>query len=919
MGNTSIIQKQVLHKAIQSPIFSKEVLPKTPLTVFEGNDVYKDISNIVKRYYQTNRDVLTEDALLTLTEDKLDRMKKSSEEQQKYFNTIHELYEIRNSHDDAVIDEKIEGYIRKHMRLDLLKKAAMNLENEEFMEKFDREFKEVMLLDISGKKQEIINVIDDTEAKRRALITLYQNTIPTGFKEIDRLNSGGLAKGELGMIVAASGTGKCIVGDSLIYTEEGIIEIKDIPKYFHVDPVTNESEVRVASYTEQGEYTPRNTSHWYNLGLSKTIKITTKSGYSVEGTPEHPLLVMNSKGELEYKELEKLEKGGYVALAKGTDMWASENKVSEEEAYLMALLVADGHLATRNIISLSNSDEEIVAHYKQQIENLWGVRHVYSKQSNTSKTMDHTFSNKELKSKLELQGMKMVTAAYKEVPHTVLQSSKNVVKRFVQGMFDTEGSIYKGTLELTTASKRLAEQIQVVLLNFGIRASLKPKRVKGYEQNNYYRLSITGLALRQFHKEIGFRLNSKNQSRLEEAVRKDVNTNVEVIPNQGERLRRVKDNHFKGKEHWDGHNQKLDGRRLNGYFYNRVNPSKETLDYILSYTEKSDKDTEFLKSVAENMLFEPVEIIEESEAVVYDFTVPETHSFVANGIISHNTLILTNLATNYTKLKRNVLFIALEELENRMILRFEQSMLRQNKSDILTGQALNEQRFEQLQGFYKSNRDQFGNLFFARYSPRTITPAKIEQLISDLTIRQGVNIDVVVIDYPELLRNPQATGNEADDGGKLFEEMRRIAQDYNVVMWTAAQMNRTAYSAQIRTSEHMEGSHRKKNAAELVLTVNQTPEEYNAGFVRLYADKVRNPPEGPYNRMIGLKVVGSAMTVRDYRNEKEQSEHARALEEADNRMEGEFKGKKREKNSNQPAPDYGAEINSAIQRARTEN
>lgn len=491
MGNTSIIQKQVLHKAIQSPIFSKEVLPKTPLTVFEGNDVYKDISNIVKRYYQTNRDVLTEDALLTLTEDKLDRMKKSSEEQQKYFNTIHELYEIRNSHDDAVIDEKIEGYIRKHMRLDLLKKAAMNLENEEFMEKFDREFKEVMLLDISGKKQEIINVIDDTEAKRRALTTLYQNTIPTGFKEIDHLNSGGLAKGELGMIVAASGTGK--------------------------------------------------------------------------------------------------------------------------------------------------------------------------------------------------------------------------------------------------------------------------------------------------------------------------------------------------------------------------------------------------------------------------------------------TLILTNLATNYTKLKRNVLFIALEELENRMILRFEQSMLRQNKSDILTGQALNEQRFEQLQGFYKSNRDQFGNLFFARYSPRTITPAKIEQLISDLTIRQGVNIDVVVIDYPELLRNPQATGNEADDGGKLFEEMRRIAQDYNVVMWTAAQMNRTAYSAQIRTSEHMEGSHRKKNAAELVLTVNQTPEEYNAGFVRLYADKVRNPPEGPYNRMIGLKVVGSAMTVRDYRNEKEQSEHARALEEADNRMEGEFKGKKREKNSNQPAPDYGAEINSAIQRARTEN
>lgn len=262
------------------------------------------------------------------------------------------------------------------------------------------------------------------------------------------------------------------------------------------------------------------------------------------------------------------------------------------------------------------------------------------------------------------------------------------------------------------------------------------------------------------------------------------------------------------------------------------------------------------------------------------------------------------------------MFIALEELRNRMILRFEQSMLRQNRSDILTGGALNETHFNRLQEFYRKHRDKFGNLFFARYSPRTVTPAKIEQLISDIQIRQGIEVDVVLVDYPELLRNPYATGNEADDGGKLFEEMRRIAQDYNVVMWTAAQMNRTAYNAQIRTAEHMEGSHRKKNAAELVLTVNQTPEEYNAGFIRLYADKVRNPPEGSFNRMIGMKVVGSQMTIRDYVNETEAREHQHILEEADNRMEMEFKGKKREKKEDKPMPDFAAEINNSIQRAR---
>ncbi|AMQ66624.1 helicase DnaB-like [Bacillus phage Shbh1] len=487
---SSIIQKQILHKAIKSPFFSKEILPKTPLEAFEQNNVYKELSSIIKRYYQTNSTPLKEDALLTLVEDKLDRMRKSPEEQQKYFSAVSEIYEVRNSHDNEIIDEKIEEYIKYHMRVDLLKRAAENLKNEKFQQNMDKELREIMLLDVSGRQHEIINVIDDVELKRRALSTLHQNTIPSGFKELDRLNGGGLAKGELGLIVAASGTGK--------------------------------------------------------------------------------------------------------------------------------------------------------------------------------------------------------------------------------------------------------------------------------------------------------------------------------------------------------------------------------------------------------------------------------------------TLVLTNLATNYTKLKHNVLFIALEELENRMILRFEQSMLRQSRNSILTGSTLNEVQFNKMQNVYQKNRDKFGNLFFSRYSPRTVTPAKIEQLISDCMIRLGIRLDVVVIDYPELLRNPHATGNEADDGGKLFEEMRRIAQEYNVVMWTASQMNRTAYNAVIRTAEHMEGSHRKKNAAELVLTINQTPEEYEAGFLRLYADKVRNPPDGAYDKMLGFKVVGSAMTLRDYdENGVEMRQHQAILEEADNRMESHFKGKKREKKEKDQTPDYASEINSSIMRLRS--
>ncbi|UGO47675.1 DNA helicase [Bacillus phage vB_BanH_McCartney] len=484
----SPIMTQILRKAIESPSFSKEVLPVVPMSVFNSSQEYKELVGIIKRYYQTNRNVLNEDTFLTLAQTKLDRMRKDVEEQQKYFDKIHALYKVRDNADDSIIDENIEIHIKKAMQIDWMTKVAMNLENPSYMDKAAEEFKQILLLNLTGKRDEIINVLDDAEYKRTSLSTLYQNMIPTGFVDIDHLNGGGLAKGELGMVVAASGTGK--------------------------------------------------------------------------------------------------------------------------------------------------------------------------------------------------------------------------------------------------------------------------------------------------------------------------------------------------------------------------------------------------------------------------------------------TLILTNLATNYTKMKKNVLFIALEELENRMILKLEQSLLRRNRSQILTGSQLNQVEFDKNQQFIKEKRHMFGNLFFARFSPRTITPAKVEQLISDVKLRWGIDLDVVIIDYPELLRDPNATGDDAKDGGRLFEEMRRIGQEYNVVMWTAAQMNRSAYSATIRTSENMEGSLRKKNAAELILTVQQSDEEFRAGFVRLYADKLRNPPEGQFDKMLGLKVVGSAQTVRNYKSEQERKEHLSILESIDDARDAMFKNKRKGKQDNTQMPNYADEINQSIQRTR---
>ena len=37
------------------------------------------------------------------------------------------------------------------------------------------------------------------------------------------------------LVVASAGSGKCITGDSLVYTNYGLFKMEDIPKYFNVD------------------------------------------------------------------------------------------------------------------------------------------------------------------------------------------------------------------------------------------------------------------------------------------------------------------------------------------------------------------------------------------------------------------------------------------------------------------------------------------------------------------------------------------------------------------------------------------------------------------------------------------------------------------------------------------------------------
>lgn len=218
--------------------------------------------------------------------------------------------------------------------------------------------------------------------------------------------------------------------------------------------------------------------------------------------------------------------------------------------------------------------------------------------------------------------------------------------------------------------------------------------------------------------------------------------------------------------------------------------------------------------------------------------------------------------TNYVKRGMNVLYVILEEKKDRMLFKVEQNFLRMTKDDMFDQEGeLKNDAFDYAQSLY-SKDGTLGKLLFSKHSPQEVTLAKLEQIIVNSSIRKDIQLDAVIIDYPDLMKNDSIL-SESDAGGKLYEGIRGLAQKYNYVCWVLSQLNRSGYGQDIKTAEQIEGSKRKLNAVEIAVTMNQTNEEFKAGFIRLHIDKLRYSSGTPYDKIQHFKVERNGLIIRD--------------------------------------------------------
>lgn len=492
------------------------------------------------------------------------------------------------------------------------------------------------------------------QAKR--LVTLLKGA--RGFKQM----GGEISRGVL--LVGPPGTGKCLTGDTIVITTSGAHYLGDYASPTQAPDSFRPLEVEII--THRGSV---KTSHFYYGGAQQVMRLTTRRGYSVTATPEHPVLAITENGELAFQQVQHLKPGDYVAIWRGNGEFGGDDdllartgspeqylplrvpeRADEDLGYFLGLTVGDG--CTRvsgGAILFYKPSTEVTEAWASFVTGRLGVT---VHRSPGCSGGDALYAcNQTMKRWLGALGIELsLYSKERVVPRVVLEGPSHVVRGFLQGLFDTDGSLRVDDktgapmVSYSTGSAELARQIHILLLKFGIVGRLATYHaVSKGKPNTMYRVLMSGNDARLFMARIGSRRRDVAEKMASAHVGQHHTTTLDVVPNVSTHLRAL---------YTKGMLTSQEIRRVWQYVEGRVTPTRGKLAEILQLFASRNPAVvshpsyqHLLRLVECPYYFDRVHSVQPvGEELVYDFTVPVDHSFVTNGLISHNSYLAQVIA-----------------------------------------------------------------------------------------------------------------------------------------------------------------------------------------------------------------------------------------------------------------------------------
>ncbi len=211
---------------------------------------------------------------------------------------------------------------------------------------------------------------------------------------------------------------------------------------------------------------------------------------------------------------------------------------------------------------------------------------------------------------------------------------------------------------------------------------------------------------------------------------------------------------------------------------------------------------------------------------------------IMGGAKSGKTTALINFAKAASLAGNNVLYATLEVSAEIISERLDACLTDTKVKELAVKMKSVEAKINAIR-----DRSGLGRLDIIEYGSGTLTPQGLQNYLEKAR-GKGVNYDLVVVDYADIMRPTYRTSDVIENMKSIYVDLRAIAFEFNVAMLTATQTNREGHKATVAKAEHVSEDFNKVRTVDLMISINKTEEEAKKGIARLYFAASRNQEDG---------------------------------------------------------------------------
>ena len=209
------------------------------------------------------------------------------------------------------------------------------------------------------------------------------------------------------------------------------------------------------------------------------------------------------------------------------------------------------------------------------------------------------------------------------------------------------------------------------------------------------------------------------------------------------------------------------------------------------------------------------------------------------GVVTANTGVgkshwLTCVGANAMRHGKNVIHYTFELSEEAVGLRYDSNLCNIPSNEVCD-------RKDEVTSSYEDC--ELGRLIIKEYPTGTASVITIRNHLDKLLLK-NFKPSVIIVDYADIMRSTRSYDSLRHELKLVYEELRNLAMELNVPVWTASQANRDSANSDIVGLENMSEAYGKAMVADVVISLSRKPAEKATGAGRLYIAKNRAGRDG---------------------------------------------------------------------------